>query len=485
MAKKKKEEDLMAKDLAILPSPDERMYLPEGMSKRQAIKWLIRLEEEDEREVAVHAEFLCWPLEGAFALYRALKHKYGFVSLASTPGFFGDNPPVMVEVPISEKETVQVPWGSIQVPNVEGRLETGGNRNTKGQFYFVLRGSVKRKDEHVVNELVALMKKFLKEESIYRGKAIRVEFPNNPDNVDFTYLPKFMDLEGVNPEELIFPEEVRRQVEVSLFTPIENTGVCREHGVPLKRGVLLEGPYGTGKTLCAKVTAQKCVNNDWTFILLEKTTDLAQAIQLARQYQPCVVFAEDIDRAVEGERSLDMDTILNTIDGIDAKNTEVLVVLTTNHVENLNRAMLRPGRLDDIIPVRPPDASAAIKLVEMYSRGLIRAGENLKKVGAALSGMIPAVIRETVERAKMAAIRHLKPGDVMVLEAQDFLDAAYSMRQQLELMKTPVDVKLSDREKAAVIVGQHINAALSGWSLPRPANGELTSETVEHLVTNN
>jgi SpoVK/Ycf46/Vps4 family AAA+-type ATPase len=80
------------------------------------------------------------------------------------------------------------------------------------------------------------------------------------------------------------------------------------HKVPLKRGVLLEGPYGTGKTLTAFVTAKKCVENGWTFIMLDRVAALKEALTFARMYAPAVVFAEDIDRSVEGERTVGLMT---------------------------------------------------------------------------------------------------------------------------------------------------------------------------------
>jgi len=133
-------------------------------------------------------------------------------------------------------------------------------------------------------------------------------------------------------------------------------------------------------------------------------------------------------------------------------------VLTTNNVEKINRAMLRPGRLDAVIPVRAPDAEAAIKLVRNYSRGLLKATDDeMVPVGAALAGLIPAVIREAVERSKLAAIVRLpKDATQLDLRPEDLIRANSSMQAQLKLMAQPIPDTRSDIEKAAAVLGEAI-----------------------------
>ncbi len=155
----------------------------------------------------------------------------------------------------------------------------------------------------------------------------------------------------------------------------------------------------------------------------------------ARCYQPAVVFAEDVDRVTDGERDVNMDDILNTIDGVESKGTEIITILTTNHVENIDQAMLRPGRLDSVISVSPPDAAAAQKLVKIYARGLISENECLDQVGKELDGQIPAVIREVVERSKLAAIKRLNPGEPLSVTQDDLVVASRGMKHHLELLQ--------------------------------------------------
>ena len=152
----------------------------------------------------------------------------------------------------------------------------------------------------------------------------------------------------------------------------------------MKRGVLLGGKYGTGKTLAATVAARLAQDNGITYVYTPRADELGDAIAFAKQYQSpaCVVFCEDIDRQVTGQRTVAMDDILNILDGVDTKTDNIITVLTTNHLDNVNQAMLRPGRLDAIINVETPDAYTAERLVRHYGGEAINAAEDLTEVGA-------------------------------------------------------------------------------------------------------
>jgi transitional endoplasmic reticulum ATPase len=163
-------------------------------------------------------------------------------------------------------------------------------------------------------------------------------------------------------------------------------------------------------------------------------------MKFAKNYGPCVIFAEDIDRHVSGEeRTVEIDQILNCLDGVDTKGAELLVVFTTNNVEAINSAMMRPGRLDAVIHVTPPDAVAAGVLVENYSRGMLANDIDMTVVGEAMKGLIPAVIREAVERAKLFSVNEMVrsgaevDGKSVRITTSALVDATNEVRKQTAL----------------------------------------------------
>lgn len=411
-----------------------QFVMPEGMEYEDAIALLKRRMEFEEEKTSIKETINTFPWDGAFALQKAMKEIFGWFTPETVKTFFGDVPPSLISVETDYEKTELVMWGRITLPGISGHLDTKVNM-VDGHIVFMLDAIVKRKHEPVIRKLVARTREIVAKESIYRGKAFKVRFRDEDGDEKPMPEPRFLDLSQVKDAEILFSKDVMDAVSTSLFTPVERAAECRQYGIPLKRGVLLSGPYGTGKTLAAYVTAKKCIENGFTFLYCERADELHKMVKLAHQYQPAVIFCEDIDRAMSGDRSVSIDDILNIIDGIESKKTEIMVILTTNHVERINQAMLRPGRLDAVIHVAPPDAVTVQRLIRLYGRGLVSEEENLGEVGKELAGRIPAVIRECVERAKLSALRRMAPGEAFGITAEALLESAKSMRVQLELLE--------------------------------------------------
>lgn len=459
------EERLLRGNVAIVRT-GEQIIIPEDMEYAEAREWLTRREKEEDQMSAIHVVIDAFPLEGAYALAEVLKRKYGFVAVKWS---------TLVDIEVGVGQAAQVPWGVFEIPGIAGSIEPDITFKD-GRLQFVLGGKVKNKHKAEIAALVKDVRTQLSTASIYRGHALRIQFAEDPSQLDPRDGPKFIDTASVNADELVFSKDIERIVRTTLFTPIERTEECRKYGVPLKRGVLLEGPYGVGKTLTANVVAKKCVENRWTFIALKDVKQLAHAIEFAKQYQPAVIFAEDIDRVVKGERTTGMDEILNTIDGVGGKANEIFVVLTTNDVNAINRAMLRPGRLDAVVTVEPPDAAACARLIKLYARGLLDEADDFSKAAALLDGKIPSVIREVVERSKLAAIGRMKPGEPMLLKGVDIEIAADTMIRHLELLREAKKDDRSDMEKAAEVIA---SALAPGKDASRPnGNGAKASTSL-------
>ena len=432
---------------------------PAQMTTEEAIACLQRKQKQDETVVALHEEVDAYPLDGAYALMQVLREIYGWANAVPTPGFFGSRPPQMVNMEIGYGEHVQVLWGRFEVPGIDGYVATSATRSN-GRYIFVIGGEVKQKEKIVIKKIADRVREYVRKNSVYKGKAVRLQTDSDGE-FDPTSAPVFMDLSKVNPEELVFSQEVDEQIRTNLFAPIIYTDVCRKHKVPLKRGVLLEGPYGTGKTLTAYVCALQASRNNWTFIYLDRVTALDDALIFARQYAPAVVFAEDIDRVTNGERSVQLDDVLNNIDGIESKGSDIITILTSNHAETINKAMLRPGRLDAIIHVAEPDRDAVKRLFRLYARDLIDPNEDLEEAAKELEGKIPAVIREAVERSKLYAIHRAGGDDAgLKIKGSDLTNAARGMQRHFDLLKESKKVELSNTE----MVGAGIAGLLSEYT---------------------
>lgn len=411
---------------------EERLdiVLPMRMTLNEGITWLRRKQEEEEQDTQFQELFDLDPWDGAALLFTVLRDLHGFVSQTDIPpkGFFDPgSPPGLLTVRTGPKSEIKVPWGRFLLPGVVGWVQTDAQQKVKnGPLFFKFSGIVKRKSMPAVQAVIDSMnERIRKGESIYRGKAIT----NEKD---------FLDLHKVTVDDLILPDAIFQQLAMSIFAPIMHTKIARQKKIPLKRGVLLSGPYGVGKSLTASVTAKLCQENGWTFILVKQVAQFMEALAFAKRYQPAVVFAEDIDSLIGTTRDSGLNEILEQIDGVVAKGAEIMVVLTTNAVEKIHPAMLRPGRLDAIVQFTKPDADAAKRLVERYAGDHFADDVDLDEVGAACAGMIPATIAEVGSRAKLAAIYRLgenAEGVKLKLTTEDLVIAAGQLQAHQKMIE--------------------------------------------------
>lgn len=423
---------------------------PVPVSLREASETLRKKADEEEQEITVSEIIDALPWDGAQAFIKAVDDLFGWGILQpeKIKTFFGTIkvPPTLrtIKTGPNSKDRMQVFWGEVYIPQIEAQLVTRATKH-EGRFVFSIGGTIAKKNRHTLDVLVALARIYAYEKSIYKGKAIRI-FVDADGAMMENKEPEFIKTDPTLERDLIFSEEVRNQINTNLFAPIKYPAACRQLNIPLKRGILLEGKYGVGKSMTAAVTADLSVRHGWTFIMLDRVAGLKQVLEFAHRYAPVVVFAEDIDRVIAGmERTVSIDDILNTLDGVQGKGHEIITVLTTNHADKINRALLRPGRLDAIVTVLPPDAEAAEKLMRLYGRGLIAEDEPLTEAGKAIAGQIPAVIREAVERAKLSAIAR-EGGVPDKLVDQDLVVAAGTMKGHLELMHGKADEPLTPEQ---------------------------------------
>jgi transitional endoplasmic reticulum ATPase len=409
---------------------------PDPMEVDEAIQNLIDFKALESQKYTIQEFLPGMPHDAAHAFVQVLKARYGWVNPQTKMTAFGPEPPQMVSVRtgVKPEDFVEVPTGKFKLQDVSADVETGFARNPKnksGSFLsFYITAEVRHDDRKVIQEIITLTRAYLNSNSIYQGKPMRLAVTPG-GTVEADVAPTFIDLSKVNEDGLVLTKTNYDLMATTVWTPIRHTAAARREGIPLKRGALLWGEYGTGKTLSALVTAKIAQENGWTFIMLDDPKGLVQALEMAKLYQPAVVFAEDIDRVVVRDRDDKANDVLNTIDGAVQKGAEIITVLTTNHIDRINQGMLRPGRLDALIHVTVPDAEAAIRLVRLYAGSRLDPNEPMTGLGEHLKGYIPAIIAEVVNRSKLSMIAN---GRQRIIES-DLILAAESMKAHSELLQ--------------------------------------------------
>jgi transitional endoplasmic reticulum ATPase len=396
------------------------------------------------KEVITVVEMIdAFPWDAAISVAAVLKARFGWQP----------TPDASISVEVGYNKTTHAPWGSFKVVGIDAQFSSDITMKDKRLIaQYVIR--VTGRHAPIVREIFEDARKHVREHSIYRGKAFQMRFHDEKNNKLPLPEIKFLDVSKIDASRLSYSKEVADQIETSLFTPIRRVREFAANGIPIKRGTLLHGRFGTGKTLAAGVAAKLAVAEGMTYIYVPECRDLAMAIQFSANYQDpaALVFAEDIDRTMSGERDVDTDAVLNVLDGVDSKSSRLMVILTSNDIDAIEPALLRPGRLDAVIEVKAPDAEAAGRLARIYGGDTLAPDIDLKKCGEMMAGMIPAVIAEVMQRAKLSQLRRTDRGaPVTGVSTEAVVEAAAGMRSQLALINREDTPPMELDEAVAVL----------------------------------
>lgn len=271
---------------------------------------------------------------------------------------------------------------------------------------------------------------------------------------------KFDDVAGM--------DDIKKEVQFVVDTLKNYEQLHKAGGRPCK-GIILEGPPGTGKTLLAKAIAGEAgvpfisvSGSDFIEMFVGIGASRVRSLwKMAKEHAPCVVFIDEIDaigsRRTSGtsgggtaENNQTINAILQRMDGLSG-DSGILVVAATNRIDDLDEALLRPGRFDKRLYVGPPKTKKdrdAIIAVHMRNK---HTAENIDmdKVSKLMFGLSGAEIESGLNEAVMISIQKGREGVITV----DDIDEAV-----MKLCVSGVIVNNfseSDREVAAIHEAGH------------------------------
>lgn len=233
----------------------------------------------------------------------------------------------------------------------------------------------------------------------------------------------------VRREAIILPPDLERAVSAHLFAFLRNPEGAVAGGMKPQRSALLVGAPGTGKSLTATALAGEAAAKGWSVLYATESAQALQALELARQLAPALLILEDLDRTVEARPGA-VKALQNALDGVRSGKAPLLVLATSNVPDKLPSPMLRPGRFDSVLHFTAPDATAAARLVQSYlpaaAPELLDA--ELQAIGEAGRGLLPATLREAVNRAALYALD--AHGDACRLDAESLVSGLSEVRAQ-------------------------------------------------------
>ena len=221
-------------------------------------------------------------------------------------------------------------------------------------------------------------------------------------------LLRFLDRPRVDRDEVILPAAVLDGIERQVLGVARHAERLRASGQRLKRGVLLHGAPGTGKTHTVRYLLGR--RPDVTAVVLSghALRWIAEACSVARVLQPSVVVIEDVEEIAEERwtRAVQhplLSQLLNEMDGLDG-DADVTFLLTTSRPDLLEAALAaRPGRVDHAAELPVPDAEARRQLIALYQGRLALDLSDPDMVIKRTDGVTAAFLRELLRRAALRA----------------------------------------------------------------------------------
>jgi len=343
----------------------------------------------------------------------------------------------LVELPVGPDETLAcVQFGVFLIARSDRRLAVlvrGPDEHGSNQGVTL---EVLSSDQDAARAFLAELRSLMAELNVFRGQVL--SFGESPFGHMAVGPIVFHHRPTLGRDRLVLPEGTLETIELEVLGIGAYKERLRGSGQHVKRGILLHGPPGTGKTHTVRYLVSR---TEGTTVLLLTGGGLhmvRQACALARMLQPSLVVLEDIDLIAQDRGMMGrfgnplLFDVLNEMDGM-SEDADVAFVLTTNRADVLEPALAaRPGRVDLAIEVELPDDEARRRLLHLYGRDLDLQLEDLGRVVERTSGVTAAFIKELVRKAALLAasrsdgIDRITVRDVDVAESLDELLAERS-----------------------------------------------------------
>ncbi len=282
---------------------------------------------------------------------------------------------------------------------------------------------------------------------------------------------------GVTFKDVAGQDEAKESL-VEIVDFLHNPGKYSTIGAKLPKGALLVGPPGTGKTLLAKAVAGEAkvpffslAGSDFVEMFVgvgaSRVRDL---FKKAQETAPCIIFIDEIDAIGKSrdsrfggndEREQTLNQLLSEMDGFDSSKG-VFILAATNRPEVLDKALLRPGRLDRRIIVDKPDLKGRVAVLKVHAKKVsLDETVDLEEIALATSGAVGSDLANMINEAAINAVKHGRKA----VSQKDLFEAV----ETVLMGKEKKDRIMSERERRIVSyheIGHALVSALQKDSEP-------------------
>jgi hypothetical protein len=256
-------------------------------------------------------------------------------------------------------------------------------------------------------DLLAELDRLRSELNVYRGHLLDASL----DPMGGVVL-SFARPAGIDRGDVVLPDPVLTRIERHALGVAEHREALLAVGQHLKRGLLLFGPPGTGKTHTTRYLLGRMTGYTRLVLTGRALAAVGALTELARDLLPAVVVLEDVDLVAE-ERSMGptanpvLFDLLDAMDGA-APDADLLFLLTTNRSDLLEPALAaRPGRVDVAVEIALPDAPARERLLKLYGRSvpLDLTEAEVSQAIERTDGTTASFLKELIRRSVLEALQ--------------------------------------------------------------------------------
>lgn len=219
------------------------------------------------------------------------------------------------------------------------------------------------------------------------------------------------EVEAIDLNALRGIDDVIESLEANIIVPLERDDLATEYNISPKRGVLLAGPPGTGKTTVGRALAHRLRSKffliDGTFISGSRDfyQKIQQVFEAAKHNAPSIIFIDDSDVIFENKDDFGLYRYLLTmLDGLESEsNKRVCIMMTTMDVSSVPPALVRSGRIELWLETRLPNSEARLQILSDHTHRLPAEMRNfdVAKLSEMTDGLTGADLKRLIEDAKI------------------------------------------------------------------------------------
>ncbi|MFC1865160.1 AAA family ATPase [Chloroflexota bacterium] len=282
--------------------------------------------------------------------------------------------------------------GQMLMEKDDNRFIITVDMNPRWRASFQVEGQEEKKDK--IESLVNAVLTIAKEENIYRGKKI-----------EFAGRIRFLNIGEKLWDSIIIDSTTKREIQANTTDFLRRSDLWEEYNIPLKRGILLAGEPGIGKTIICKalMTEAKefsCITTNG--YSLDEDDYITELYELAADLSPSIVFIEDIDLIGQNrmefgyQRGPALISLLTILDGVE-EHKKIVTVATTNCLETLDRALSqRPSRFDRVITLSRPSIEQRRDLVSNLCQSIPLDKDTQDYIAHSAENCTPAQLQEII-----------------------------------------------------------------------------------------